>query len=438
MNSLGDIWKSILSMLDNIMSPTALKTWFDDSVPVDIKGDKFVLYTPSDFKRGIIEQRYSDKICSALTELFSAEFQLVILAGEDELNAYNDEKNMEQGNDIPELAGYTFENFVVGPSNKYAHAAAMAVSDKPGTVYNPLFIYGNSGLGKTHLLRAIGQKIHQNNPVMNIVYVKGDSFINELVKSIREGKTEEFRNKYRNADLLLMDDIQFIAGKVQTEEEFFHTFNALYDEEKQIVVTSDRPPMEMNKLADRIRTRLECGLMADVQPPDEETRMAIIRSKSTHLGMVLSDEIVEFVATTITSNIRQLEGVVNRLAAYRDLLNSEITLDAARRAIKDVIHSGPYIPTPEIIIEETSRYYGITADEIKGQSRKKNIVNARQTAMYLCRTITSLPLSDIGNEFNRDHTTVLSSVCKVENSMKNDKETVSAVRDITSNINSKN
>jgi len=436
LNSLMDIWQSILDIVGQDLTPTAMQTWFADCKPVDIKDNRLVVHTTSDFKRDIIQKRFASTITQALTDLFSTEFQLMILTDE-ELEEYMAENSHDDS--LPEVAGYTFDNFVVGPSNKFAHAAALAVSEKPGQTYNPLFIYGNSGLGKTHLLLAVGAVLHEKHPDAKVVYIKGDEFTNDLVRSIQQGEMVAFRNKYRSADLLLMDDIQFIAGKLQTQEEFFHTFNALYEAGKQIVVTSDRPPMEMHKLEDRIRTRLEWGLLADVQPPDLETRMAITRNKAGQLGMVLSQDVVGFIAETITSNIRQLEGVVKKLTAYKELLNKEITVADVKRAIKDVIRVGTYVPTPDIIISETARYYGITEESIQGQSRQKNTATARHVAIYLCRTLTNLPLMEIGQHFDgRNHSTVMASVSKIEDMLKNNADMAGIIRDITSNINSKN
>ena len=436
MNSLNDIWNSVLDSLGEGLTATSRATWFGDCTPVELVNNRLVVHTPTEFMRDIIQTRYAPKLAEALSDLFSAEMRLVVLAG-DELESYISETKTDDT--LPEVAGFTFDNFVVGPSNKYAHAAAVAVSENMGTVYNPLFIYGNSGLGKTHLLLAIGQTTHSRFPAARVVYVKGDDFTNELVHAIQTGTTGDFRAKYRSADLLLMDDIQFIAGKQQTQEEFFHTFNSLYEANKQIVVTSDRPPLEMNKLEDRIRTRLEWGLMADVQPPDLETRMAITRNKAAQLGMVLSDDVVSFIGENITSNIRQLEGVVKKLSAYRDLLNDEITVDSVRRAIKDVIRSGSYVPTADIIIAETARYYGLTEESLRGQSRQKNTSTARQVAMYLCRTLTNMALTDIGHQFeDRNHATVLSSVRKIEDLMKTSPDMSATIRDINSNISARN
>ncbi len=434
MNSLNDLWESVLAVLGTNLTATALNTWFSDCTPVELQNDRLVLHTANEFKRDIIQSRFADDIAAAASDIFSADIKVTILAG-DELEAYLAETRPTDPTDPITFGAYTFENFIVGPSNKYAHAAAIAVSQNPGIAYNPLFIYGNSGLGKTHLLMAIGQYVHAKQPLARMVYVKGDDFTNELVHSIQTGSTEEFRQKYRSTDILLMDDIQFIAGKTQTQEEFFHTFNALYEAEKQIVVTSDRPPMEMNKLEDRIRTRLEWGLMADVQPPDLETRMAITRKKAQQLGMSLPDDVVEYIGETITSNVRQIEGVVHKLTAFKNLMDEEITVAAVKKAVKDVIVEGPYVPTADIIIEETARYYGLEEKAVRGQSRQKNIVTARQMAMYLCRTLTNASLEDIGRQFeNRNHATVLAAIRKVEDSMKTSKDVSATVRDITSNI----
>lgn len=437
MNSLNDIWASVMEILSGELTQTAVNTWFSDCTPVEIGDNTLVLHTSSDFKRSIIKTRFEETICTVLYELFSCPFELIVLAGEDELQEYREKKPSSE--DMPEMDGYTFDRFVVGPSNKFAHAAAIAVAQNPGKIYNPLFIYGNSGLGKTHLLLAIGQAIRQTTPAVSIAYVKAEDFVNQMIKSIQSGTTEAFRQKYRSADLLLMDDIQFIAGKESTQEEFFHTFNCLYEAGKQIVITSDRPPLEMVKLDDRLRTRFEGGLLADVQPPDVETRMAIIRNKAAQFGMMLSDDVMKYIAENITSNVRQLEGVVKRLTAYRDILDDTITVDSVKRAIKDVIRTGTYIPTPEVIIEETARYYQLTADDLRGQRRSKNTAIARQVSMYLMRNLTNLSLKDIGSEYgDRNHATVLSSIRKVEDLLKSDPGMAGTVRDITSNINSKN
>ena len=434
MNSVNDIWEEIVKILSKQLTPTAISTWFSDCTPVEIDDCKLVLHTTTDFKRSIIISRFGDTIKAALSDLFSCDFDILVLAG-DEINDFSIKKKAE--NSLPEMEGYTFDRFIVGNSNKFAHAAALAVAEKPGVTYNPLFIYGNSGLGKTHLLLAIGQEIHEKDPSKKIAYLKGDEFTNQLIRAIKDGTGEEFRTKYRNVDLFLVDDIQFIAGKQQTQNEFFHTFNNIYEAGHQIVITSDRPPLEMSLLDDRLRTRFEGGLMADIQPPDLETRMAIIRNKAAQLGLLLSDDAVAYIAENITANIRQLEGVIKRLTAYKEILDDVITIDSVKRAIKDVIKIGTYIPTPEIIIKETAKYYSLKDEDLRGQNRSKNTAMARQVSMYLMRSLTNLSLKDIGAEYeDRNHSTVLSSIRKVEELIKEDPKFAATVRDITSNINS--
>ena len=436
MNSLNDIWNSVLAVLGQNLTATALNTWFDDCTPVEIVNNRLVIHTPTEFKRDIIQSRFAQTIIDALSDLFSAEFKLTILAG-DELDSYISETKTDDT--LPEVAGFTFDNFVVGPSNKYAHAAAIAVAENPGKLYNPLFIYGNSGLGKTHLLLAIGSAIHAKNPKAKIVYVKGDDFTNDLVHAIQVGGGEDLRAKYRSADLLLMDDIQFIAGKQQTQEEFFHTFNTLYESGKQIVLTSDRPPQEMMQLEDRLRTRFEWGLMVDVAPPDFETRLAIIKNKAAMLGVTLPDEVSDYIAENVTANVRQIEGTLNKILAYRDLLGDTVDEQAVGRAVKDMLKkSNEYIPSPQVIITYICKYYNLDEDVLRGQNRGRDVVNGRQIAMYLIRRMTNLSLSDIGKEFGgRDHTTVLHSLDKVEKQMRSDPAFAEVVKEITTNINAK-
>jgi len=432
MNSIQDIWNGILEILSGKLTPVTIKTWFEDCAPVDLKDGTLVIHTSTDFKRGILQSRFEGEIKEALREMFSCDFELLILAGDE---VYEEPP---AANSLPEMEGYTFDNFIVGKCNEFAYAAAQGVVKTPGNkVYNPLFIYGNSGLGKTHLLCAIGTAIHEARPDARIAFVKGDDFTNEMVRSIKEGTADEFRKKYRGVDLFLVDDIQFIAGKESTQEEFFHTFNSIYEAGHQIVITSDRPPIDMLRLDDRLRTRFEGGMMADVQPPDVETRMAIIRNKAGHLGMQLSDDIVAYIAQKITSNVRQIEGVINRLTAFREITGDEITREMVDEAISTVIRDGVYVPTPETILKETARYYQVSEEDIKGVSRQKNIVTSRHITAYLIRNLTNLPLSGIGEYLNRDHATVLASIRKVEGSIKTDKELAATIRDITSNINSR-
>ena len=434
MNSTKDVWAAVLDMLATKLTTTTINTWFRDCEPIELEEGRLVLYTASPFRREVIEKRFTSFIQDALKELFSADFSLLILSGE-ELAKYQEGKKEQKPR--PEMDdGYTFDNFIVGSSNRLAHAASLGVVKNPGKkAYNPLFIYGSSGLGKTHLLLAIGNAVHENTPEAKIIYVKGDEFLNDVVTSIKEGIMEEFRQKYRFADLFLVDDIQFIAGKDRSQEEFFHTFNNIYEAGHQIVVTSDRPPLDMPLLEDRLRTRFEGGLMVDIKPPDQETRMAIIRDKAGHLGVALSDVIVERIAEQIRDNVRQIEGVVKKLTAYQDLSGERITIEQVDMIIADVIRTGIYTPKPDDIIEETARYYQINPEDIKGKRRSKNIATARHISVYLIRTLTDLSLTDIGKYYgSRDHTTIMNSLHQVEKNMQTNPEVAATIRDITTNL----
>lgn len=432
-NSIHDIWAAVLDVLGPQLTPTAMTTWFSDCTPIEISGTDFVVHTTSDFKRNIIVGRFKDTIKAALSDIFSTEFELVVLAG-DELEDYRERK--AENDPLPEIVGYTFDEFIVGNSNRFAHNAAVAVAEKPGEAYNPLFIYGNSGLGKTHLLLAIGHDFMDKNPGANIIYIKGDEFTNQMLKSIRDGTAEEFRTKYRSADLFLVDDIQFISGKDATQEEFFHTFNNIFESNHQIVITSDRPPKDMPLLDDRLLSRFQSGLLADIQPPDLETRTVITRKKAARLGLMLDDDAVNYIAVHITTNVRQIEGVINRLTAYREILDSVIDTASVKRAIEEVINTGTFIPTPEDIIKETARYYSLSTVDICGQNRSKNTAMARQISMYLIRTLTNYSLNDIGALYEgRNHSTVISSIRKIEELIKTDKMTAAIIRDISSNVN---
>lgn len=434
MNPATEIWTKVLSLMGNELTETTLNTWFDDASAVSLEADKFVLYTPSALKKSIITSRYETAIKIALKELFSFDMEVVVLT-EGELEGYNQPK--EESKLFPGTETYTFERFVVGSSNKFAHAAARAVAESPGTIYNPLYIHGESGLGKTHLLYAIAHAIHQQSPDKVIVYVKGDAFTNELIQAIQQGRNEEFRKKYRNADVFLMDDVQFIAGRPSTMEEMFHTFNSLYDAKSQIIFTSDRPPKELLRLDDRLKTRFEQGLLADIQPPDYETRMAIIKNKSLRMGIEMPDYLLQLIAENITANVRQIEGTVNKIMAYQDLMGDQVDKETVVRAVKDMFkEKSDILPTADVIIEEVCKYYSIDGDALRGQGRTKEISQARQITMYLIRRMTNLSLKEIGKEFeNRDHTTVLHSIDRIEKQVKESAETAEVIKDITANIN---
>lgn len=434
MASATYLWSRILSYIEQHHNEALVNTWFDDVDIVELKGDQLYLYTPNPFRKPILEDQCSPYIQEAMLAVGQQNIEVHIL-DDDGLKAYR--RSSRNSEDLDAIRGeFTFENFVVGPSNRFAAAAAEAVANKPAKAYNPLLIYGESGLGKTHLLYAIANVIKANNPDFRIVYVKGDQFTNELIAAVKEGNNVAFRNKYRTADLFLMDDIQFIAGKDSTQEEFFHTFNTLYEQKKQIVLTSDRPPEAMSKLEDRLKTRFQWGLLADIQPPDYETRVAIIENKSATMGLMLPSDVVYYVAENITANVRQLEGTVNKIMAYRDMENFEVNLPNVSRAIKDMFRGkDKVLPTPQLIISEVSSYYDIPESEIRGTSRKKNIVEARQMSIYLIRTLTNLSLEDIGLEFDKDHTTISHSIEKIETST--EQRVLDTIQEITSTINGK-
>ena len=435
MNSAADVWSKVLDILRTDLTETAIATWFDDCSAVELKGNSIFIHTPSSYKKEMIEERFSGTIKSALRDLFaSGDFEVVIL-DDDGLNA------MTKAADEPDYLGvdeYTFEHFVVGNSNKFAHAAALAVADGKRD-FNPLFIHGESGLGKTHLLYAIRHAVGVKFPHYNVVCVKGEDFTNDMIAALRQSKNVEFREKYRGADFFLIDDIQFIAGKIGIQEEFFHTFNTLHELGKQIVFTSDRPPKEIQTLEDRLRNRFEKGIMADIQPPDEALRVAIIKNKAAQLGVLLPDDVVSYISDNLYSNVRQLEGAVKMIIAYRDLINDDITVESVKVRLKDMFKGErDLIPTTDDIIEETAKFYGLEPDDVKGQSKMATTALARHIAMYLVRKITNLSLKDVGNEFGgRHHTTVMASVKLVEKRMKDDEVFENVLRDITSIIDTK-
>ena len=436
MYSSAYVWAKVLTHMENLLSTTVISTWFDDAEVVELTENKLVLYSPSEFRKNIIETRCVGHIQDAMKELFDMNVEVQVLSGE-EVEAYKQKGRTPQF--IEYNPQFTFDRFVVGPSNRFAHAAAIAVANRPAETYNPLFIYGPSGLGKTHLLYAIAGEINYRHPDYNIIYIKGDQFTNELIQALQEGKNAEFRNKYRNADLFLVDDIQFISGKESTQEEFFHTFNNLYENHKQIVLTSDRPPSDLLRLEDRLKTRFECGLIADINPPDYETRMAIIRNKSDSLGMDMPDDVCSYIAENITTNIRQIEGTVKKIKAYWELTGMEINVGNVSRAIKDMYKGkADTLPTPSLIISEVGKFYNIDDDTLRGTLKNKGTAEARQVAMYLIRKMTNLSLPDTGKEFGRDHSTVLHSVRKIEKALSDSKNPLNeTIRDIMANINSK-
>lgn len=433
MNSVADVWSMVLQQLKQDLSETTISTWFDELTAVELKNDVFYLHCPNDFKKGYIENLFISNIQTALKNLFSKEFQIKILDNT-ELNDFTG-NSPKKSNDRFTSDEFTFDTFVVGPSNKLAYAASMAVAEHPAQNYNPLLIYGDSGLGKTHLLNAIANVIKHDDQNAKIVYIKGDDFINEFIELIRANRGNEFRAKYREADLLLVDDVQFVAGKEQVQNEFFHTFNTLYESGRQIVLTSDRPPSEMSLLDDRLRTRFEWGLMVDVAPPDLETRLAIIKNKCALLGMEMPDHLALYIAENVTANVRQLEGTINKIMAFKDLLGSEADEETAKRAMQDILkRNNEYIPTPDTILDYVSKYFSVDKEVICGQQRMKEAVAARQVAMFLIRSMTNLSQDDIGKVFGRDHSTVIYSLKEVEKKMKTDPSFAEVIKEIKTNI----
>ncbi|MFR3787582.1 chromosomal replication initiator protein DnaA [Agathobaculum desmolans] len=421
----NNILEMALEFLERDFPPSTLSAWFDDVTVVSFADNRLILHSPNDFKKDFIEQRFTEPLQNVLHELTGDPVAVVVVTGEYTAPATSSSPYDD----------YTFERFIVGSSNKFAHAAALAVAQRPAAENNPLFIYGNSGLGKTHLMYAIANVIRRTHPEYRIIYTKGEDFTNELITAIQEGNVQTFRNKYRMVDLLLLDDVQFIAGKERTQEEFFHTFNALYEAKKQIVLTSDRPPKEINTLEDRMKTRFEWGLLADIQPPDFETRIAIIRDKALKMGVDLPDEVSNYIAENIQSNIRQLEGAVKKIKAMHELMGERITIPLAENAIDALRTENPGLnPTPERIMEAVANYFYIPVEQMISQNRSKDVAYPRQMAMYMIRQELEYSFPDIAKIFKRDHTTVMHACNKIEEERKNTRETEEVIKKLHNNI----
>jgi chromosomal replication initiator protein len=438
---LEDIWKQVQAEMEPQMTKPSFETWLKPTKPWKIEENYLYIEVPNEFARDLLESRYAAAIKEILLQYIPDDFQLkfVIL------------KNAtEEGQAVSVLPGtlaneenllnlnpkYTFESFVVGDSNRFAHAASLAVAEAPARAYNPLFIYGGVGLGKTHLMQAIGHFVIENNPYFKVVYVSSEKFTNELINAIQKNKTASFRGKYRTVDLLLVDDIQFLAGKESTQEEFFHTFNALHEASKQIVISSDRPPKEIPTLEDRLRSRFEWGLITDIQAPDLETRIAILRKKAVAEDWKLPNEVMVYIANLINSNIRELEGALIRVIAYASLTKRDITIELAEEVLKDIIPSQQTsrITIPQIQ-QTVAEYFNLTIEDLKSKRRTQNITLPRQIAMYLAREITDSSLPKIGEEFGgRDHTTVIHACDRIKEFMINDPQVNQAVRDLTQQL----
>ncbi|MNM37035.1 MULTISPECIES: chromosomal replication initiator protein DnaA [Clostridium] len=447
---LNQLWEKTLNIIKSEMSEVSFNTWIKSCEPLSISSDSIKLGVPNEFTKDILEQRYKDLVANAIKLISSKKYNIEFLIESDTSELHSEDTTLRHNkknsavvvNDLM-LATlnpkYTFDSFVIGNSNRFAHAASLAVAESPAKAYNPLFIYGGVGLGKTHLMHAIGHYILQNNSKSKVVYVSSEKFTNELINAIKDDKNEEFRNKYRNIDVLLIDDIQFIAGKERTQEEFFHTFNALHEASKQIILSSDRPPKEIPTLEDRLRSRFEWGLIADIQAPDFETRMAILKKKADVENLNVANEVMVYIATKIKSNIRELEGALIRIVAYSSLTGRDITVDLATEALKDIISNKQSKNiTIETIQDVVSSYYNLRVEDLKSQRRTRNIAYPRQIAMYLSRKLTDLSLPKIGEEFGgRDHTTVIHAYEKISGGLKNDESTQNTINDLTKKLTQK-
>ncbi|MGO5073716.1 chromosomal replication initiator protein DnaA [Clostridium sporogenes] len=444
---LTETWEKAINIIKGELTEVSFNTWIKSINPISLENNSLKLAVPNDFTKGILESRYKDLIVNALKLLTSKKYNIDFIVTteekieENQKNHNNEKSNIVVNDEMSTMLNpkYTFDSFVIGNSNRFAHAASLAVAESPAKAYNPLFIYGGVGLGKTHLMHAIGHYILNNNPKSQVVYVSSEKFTNELINSIKDDKNVEFRNKYRNIDILLVDDIQFIAGKERTQEEFFHTFNALYEANKQIIISSDRPPKEIPTLEDRLRSRFEWGLIADIQAPDFETRMAILKKKADVEKLNIPNEVMVYIATKIKSNIRELEGALIRIVAFSSLTNKEISVDLASEALKDIISSKQTRQvTIDIIQEVVANYYNLKIEELKSARRTRNIAFPRQIAMYLSRKLTDMSLPKIGEEFGgRDHTTVIHAYEKISNNLKKDESLQNAIKELNKRINQK-
>jgi chromosomal replication initiator protein len=431
--SFPQVFAAVCEYCKTQLSDVNYTLWIEDLEPLEFAGLTAYIKAKSKFKRDIILEKYEDTLMRGFKEALGFEVDIVIEYDESSKSVKISAEEESPNNGEYE---YTFETFIVGSSNKFANAAALAVAANPANAYNPLFIYGTSGLGKTHLLYAVSHEMQKAKPDTNIIIVKGDEFSNELIEAIQHGNTKPFHDKYRSADALLMDDVQFIGGKESTQEEFFHTFNTLYQDNKQIVLTSDRPPKEIKTLEERLRTRFEWGLLADIQTPDFETRCAIIRRKAEMIELDLSSEVVDYVANRLKNNIRQLEGTVKKIKAMLTLNNLPPSIMTAQTAIKDILSDNQPVPvTIDRIINEVARTYNVMPGDIRSPKRSANISTARQVCAYVIREITQIPYNEIGEELGgRDHSTIVYQMKQAEANIAKNPRYQETVEDIIKNI----
>lgn len=426
-NELNELLTKAKELLKEETTKISYETWIKNLEIQNADNGNIVLVASSSFQKEAIYSRYHDLLTNTFNFITNKDCNVSIIS-KDEIqsdDSIESDFNSNCGNSNPTLnPKYTFDSFVVGNNNRFAHAAALAVAEAPATSYNPLFLYGGVGLGKTHLMHAIGNSILRKNKNYNILYVTSEKFTNQLINSIKDNSNEQFRNKHRNIDVLLIDDIQFIAGKERVQEEFFHTFNALHESGKQIILSSDRPPKDIQLLEDRLKSRFEWGLIADISNPDYETRLAILRKKAQLDNINIDDEILSNIATRIDTNIRELEGALNKLIAKASLTNSPITLEMAERAINDIIAQQDKVFSSEFVQETVAKYFNIDAKDLRGLKRSNDIAFPRQIAMYLCRNVAQMSLPQIGKDFGkRDHTTVMHACTKIEQDIKENQNT---------------
>lgn len=436
MEALTAIWQSTLDIIRPDIQPVSFSTWIDTIIPVDMDNHIITLEVPYDYNKVMIETRYAALIQNALLYLTGRDYELnILIKGEKTEPEPAPQAPVMQNAAHVLNPAYTFDTFIIGKSNQLAHAASLAVAESTGSIYNPLFLYGGVGLGKTHLMHAVGNYVLKNTPNKKVMYVSSEAFTNDLINAIKDNRTEEFRSKYRSIDILMVDDIQFLGGKDGMQEEFFHTFNTLYQAGKQIVLSSDRPPKELYTLEDRLRTRFESGLIADIQLPDYETRVAILKKKADQVNITIDNEIYHFVASKITSNIRELEGAIKKIVSYHNLMREDITLALAEKALKDFNTSNKKAITPELVIETVEQYFNLRENDLKSSKKTRNIAYPRQMAMYIIKELTDYNLTKIGQVFGgKDHTTVIHAIRKIEQDMATDVNTKNTVDDIIKNI----
>lgn len=435
LNDLNEIWDSVLRQMAEEISAVSFETWIKSAEPIEIRGNELVLSVGNSLNKQMLMTKFRSMIESCIELETGRTFEINVVVNENAAAKTEGEFSLEDTASSLNPR-YSFENFVVGGNNNLAYAAALGVAESPGRKYNPLFLYGGSGLGKTHLLQAIGNKFHQLHPERKVLYTTSEKFTYELVTAIREKSNQEFRRKYRTVDLLLVDDVQFLATKEVTQEEFFHTFNAIYDAGNQIVLTSDRLPSETPHLTDRIKGRFSMGLLADVQPPDYETRLAILRAKIEEEYFTFDEEIIEYVANNIRSNVRDLEGAVKRILAYAGIERTNtISIELAQKALKEIISTLPKRNiTISVIIDEVEKYYHLPQGSLITKKRSNDVAYPRHIAMYLAREVLNESYPRIGEEFNRDHSTVMNAVKKVKANLSGDRELAEKLEDLVNNI----